>query len=146
MFYPTKSRIADHSLVVDYQRDEHRTHLLLYHLVWSTRRSKAFLEGDLLEDCTRLITDKCRQRGWKIEEIVAYPNAVHVCLLAFPEDNPDAIVRELKKVTSFSLRKKYADSLSKVPSIWNRNYLASTVWELPAETIDDFIESQKGLQ
>lgn len=30
---------------VEYQRDEHRVHLIIYHLVWTPKRRKAVLTG-----------------------------------------------------------------------------------------------------
>ncbi|MFL5626524.1 MAG: hypothetical protein ACJ788_13120 [Ktedonobacteraceae bacterium] len=32
---------------MDYQRDEHRVHLIVYHLIWCPKRRKAILTGSL---------------------------------------------------------------------------------------------------
>lgn len=40
---------------MEYQRDEHRVHLILYHLVWTPKRRKAVLKDAIAIDCRRLI-------------------------------------------------------------------------------------------
>jgi putative transposase len=46
-------------MVLDYQRDEHRIHLIVYHLVWTPKRRKAVLTGLIAKDCKALIEAKC---------------------------------------------------------------------------------------
>ncbi len=53
-------------MVLDYQRDEHRIHLIVYHLVWTPKRRKAVLTGLIAKDCKALIEAKCAEQGWKI--------------------------------------------------------------------------------
>jgi len=42
----------------DYQRDEHRVHLIVYHLVWTPKRRKPVLVGEIASDCKALIEEK----------------------------------------------------------------------------------------
>ena len=44
---------------LDYQRDEHRIHLIVYHLVWTPKRLKPVLTGPIAKDCKTLIEAKC---------------------------------------------------------------------------------------
>jgi putative transposase len=46
---------------MDYQRDEHRVHLIVYHLIWCPKRRKAVLVGAVAQECERLIRAKCEQ-------------------------------------------------------------------------------------
>jgi len=43
------------------------------------------------------------------------------------------------------LRKKYASILNKLPSLWTRSYFVATAGNVSAETIQRYIEAQKGL-
>ncbi len=43
---------------MDYQRDEHRVHLIVYHLIWCPKRRKAVLVGAVAQECERLIRAK----------------------------------------------------------------------------------------
>ncbi len=130
---------------MEYQRDEHRLHLIVYHLVWTPKRRKPVLVGDIARDCRILIEEKCEQRGWKIQELAIQPDHIHLFVQALPEDSPAAIVKECKGITSFHLRKKYARILKKLPSLWTRSYFVATAGNVSAETIQKYIEAQKGL-
>ena len=58
---------------MDYQRDEHRVHLISYHLVWTPKRRKALLVGEIERECRALIEQACRDAGWQIHELVVRP-------------------------------------------------------------------------
>jgi putative transposase len=45
---------------MEYQRDEHRVHLIVYHLVWTPKRRKPVLTGEIAKDCRSLI----EQNAW----------------------------------------------------------------------------------
>jgi putative transposase len=51
---------------MEYQRDEHRVHLIVYHLIWCPKRRKRVLTGDIAKECMSLIEAKCKERGWHI--------------------------------------------------------------------------------
>ena len=129
---------------MEYQRDEHRVHLIVYHLVWTPRRRKAILLGEIARDCRNLIAEKCEERGWRIQELAIQPDHIHLFVQAFPEDSPAEIVKECKGITSFHLRKKYSAILKKLPSLWTRSYFVATAGNVSAKTIQKYIEAQKG--
>ncbi len=129
---------------MEYQRDEHRLHLILYHLVWTPKRRKPILVGDIARDCRNLIAEKCEERGWRIQELAIQPDHIHLFVQAFPEDSPAEIVKECKGITSFHLRKKYAAILKKLPSLWTRSYFVATAGNVSAKTIQKYIEAQTG--
>lgn len=130
---------------MDYQRDEHRVHLIVYHLVWTPKRRKPILVGEIASDCNSLIHQKCDEKGWKILELAIQPDHIHLFVQAFPENSPSEIVKECKGVTSYFLRKKYLAILKKLPSLWTRSYFVATAGNVSAETIKKYIEAQKGL-
>jgi putative transposase len=129
---------------MEYQRDEHRVHLIVYHLVWTPKRRKPILVGDIARDCHNLIQEKCEERGWRIQELAIQPDYIHLFVQAFPEDSPSEIVKECKGITSFHLRKKYPAILKKLPSLWTRSYFVATAGNVSAKTIQRYIEAQKG--
>ena len=40
---------------LEYQRDEHRVHLIVYHLIWCPRRRKAVLVGEIAKRARQII-------------------------------------------------------------------------------------------
>lgn len=130
---------------MDYQRDEHRVHLIVYHLVWTPKRRKSILVGAVAEDCKALIERKCQERGWQILKLAVQPDHVHLFVRVWPSDSAAWVVKECKGLTSRELRQKYPDLKRKLPSLWTRSYFAATAGNVSQETIQKYIEAQKGL-
>ncbi len=128
---------------MEYQRDEHRVHLIVYHLIWIPKRRKPVLVNGVAKDCDALIRQKCDERGWRVLELAIQPDHVHLFVQAFPTTCAADIVQECKRLTAHELRKKYPHLL-KLPSLWTRAYFASTAGSVSQETIRRYIEAQKG--
>jgi putative transposase len=129
---------------MEYQRDEHRIHLIVFHLIWCPKRRKPVLTGDVAKDCRRLIEGKCQDKGWTILELAIQPDHVHLFVRVWPGDSAAEVIKECKGITSFHLRKKHKQLL-RMPSLWTRSYFASTAGNISAETIQRYIEAQKGI-
>lgn len=129
---------------MDYKRDEHRVHLIVYHLVWTPKRRKPVLTGAVAKDCRQLIETKCAEKGWEILELALQPDYIHLFVRVWPTDSAAEVVKECKGITSHELRAKYKQLL-KLPSLWTRSYFASTAGNVSAETIAKYVAMQKGL-
>jgi len=129
---------------MEYVRDEHRLHLIVYHLVWCPKRRKAVLGGAIAKDCQSLIEQKCAEKGWTILELAIQSDHIHLCVRAWPTDSAADVVKECKGLTAHHLRKKYA-VLRRLPSLWTRSYFASTAGNVSQEIIQRYIAAQKGL-
>lgn len=128
----------------NYQRDEHRVHLIVYHLVWTPKRRKAVLVNEIAQDCKMLIEKKCQEKGWTILELAVEPDHIHLFVRAWPITSAAEIIKECKGLTSHELRKKYP-VLNRLPSLWTRSYFASTADNVSVEVIQEYIAAQKGL-
>ena len=128
---------------MEYQRDEHRVHLIVYHLIWIPKRRKPVLINNVAKDCDAMIRHKCETMGWQVLELVVQPDHVHLFVRVFPTTSAADVVKECKGMTSRELRKKYPHLL-KLPSLWTRAYFASTAGNVSQETIRRYIEDQKG--
>ena len=126
-----------------YQRDEHRVHRVLYHLVWVPKRRKAVLNEAIARDCRELIEAKCAEKGWRIIELSINPDYVHLFVQVWPATSAAEVVRECKGITSRTLRSKYPELL-KLPALWTRSYFVATVGSVSEEAIRRYIEAQKG--
>lgn len=129
---------------MEYQRDEHRVHLILYHLVWTPKRRKGVLTGAIATDCRQLIERKCAERGWEIVELAIQPDHVHLFVRVWPSVSASDVVKEVKGLTSHDLREKYP-VLKRLPSLWTRSFFAATVGNVSNETVQRYIAAQKGL-
>jgi putative transposase len=129
---------------MEYKRDEHRVHRIVYHLTWCPKRGKAVLAGDIARDYETLVRGKCLVRGWDILSLQIQPGSVQVSIQVFPSDSAAEVVKELKGCAASQLRNNYPELL-KLPSLWTRSYLAVTVGSLSPETILHYIDAQKGI-
>ncbi len=130
---------------MDYQRDEHRIHLIVYHLIWCPKRRKAILTGSLKARLAQLIEQKCAEKGWDVLELAIQPDHLQLFVRVWPSDSAAEVVKELKGFSSFHLRKEFVPILSKLPSLWTRSYFVSTAGNVSAEIIQQYIEAQKGV-
>lgn len=130
---------------MEYKRDEHRVHLIVYHLIWIPKRRKPVLTGLIAKDCRELIARKCAEKGWDIQELAINPDHVHLFVRVWPTDSAADVVKECKGVTAHELREKYPAVLKKLPSLWTRSYFASTAGNVSAAVIEKYIASQRGL-
>jgi putative transposase len=129
---------------VEYKRDEHRIHLIIYHVVWCPKRRRPVLTGGIKRDCERFIRAKCSVLGWEILELAVNPDHVHLFVRAFPTISAAEVVKQCKGITAHELRKKYP-ALRRLPSMWTRSYFASTAGNVSKDTIQRYIAAQKGL-
>jgi putative transposase len=130
---------------LEYQRDEHRVHLIVYHLIWCPRRRKPVLTGTIAQRCHQLIEEKCDEKGWTILTLAIQPDHIHLFVRVWPSDSASEVVKEVKGITSFHLRKEFP-ILLKLPSMWTRSYFASTAGNIRQETIQTYIDAQKGMR
>jgi len=129
---------------MDYRRDEHRVHLIVYHLIWIPKRRKPVLVDAVAQDCKQLIRAKCEEQGWEILDLAIHPDHIHLFVRVFPTNSAAEVVRQCKGVTARVLRQKYPH-LKKLPSLWTGAYFASTAGNVSQETIARYMAAQKGL-
>ena len=129
---------------LEYQRDEHRVHLITYHLIWCPRRRKPVLVDEVKARCEHLIREKCETKGWTVLTLATQPDHLHLFVRCYPSDSAAEVVKECKGVTSFFLRREFSH-LRKLPSMWTRSFFASTADKVSQETIQKYIEAQKGI-
>jgi putative transposase len=145
MLYISSMETTKSSSKLDYQRDEHRVHLIVYHLIWCPKRRKPLLVGAVKERCQTLIEAKCKEKGWTILTLAIQPDHIYLFVRVWPSDSAAAVAKELKGTTSFYLRKEFRELTSKLPSLWTRSYFASTAGNVSKETIQRYLDGQKGI-
>ena len=112
-----------------------------YHLIWVTRRRRAFLEGAVLARTVDLLTDAAASIGVVVTRVVSGGDYLVVTIEAPPEIAPTMIVARLKRHSASALRREFG-TLRTLPSIWTRRSLVTTHDEFPQSRIRDFVERQ----
>ncbi len=130
---------------LEYQGDEHRVHLIVYHLIWCPRRRKPLLTGAIAQRCKQIIEEKCKEKGWIILTLAIQPDHIHLFVRVWPSDSAAFVVKEVKGITARYVREEFYATLKKLPSLWTGSYFASTAGNVSKETIQKYIEAQKGI-
>ena len=126
---------------MEYTRDEHRVHLIVYHIIWCPKRRRKILGGKLADRCEELIREKCKDMGWEILELAIQLDHIQLFVRAWPTNSAAEIVKHCKGATSRVLRKEFP-WLMRMPSLWTRTYFASTAGNVSQETISKYIKAQ----
>lgn len=99
----------------------------------------------IAQRCQQLIEQKCQEKGWQILTLAIQPDHLHLFVRCFPSTSAAEVVKECKGITSFVLRKEFPELL-RLPSMWTRSYFASTAGNISQETIQKYLDAQKGLR
>src|SRR5438445_13624409 len=86
---------------LEYQRDEHHVHLIVYHLIWCPRRRKPVLVEKIAERCQQVIVQKCQEKVWQILTLASQPDHIHPFVTGFASTSASEVVNECKAMTSF---------------------------------------------
>jgi putative transposase len=95
--------------------------------------------------CQQLIEEKCKKQGWLLLTLAIQPDHIHAWVRVWLSDSAADVIKALKGVTFFYLRKEFREITSKLPSLWTRSYFARTAGNVSNETIQRYIEAQKGV-
>lgn len=81
---------------LEYQRDEQRVHLIVYHLIWCPRRRKPVLVGKVKERLQHLVEETCAQKGWVILTLAIQSDYLHLVVRVWPCESAADVVKEIK--------------------------------------------------
>jgi putative transposase len=113
-------------------------------LVWCPKRRKPVLAGKVKERLERVIHQFADELGVKVLELAINPDHVHLFISAYPTIPVHKIVRRIKGRSSNILRREFPELL-KLPSLWTNSYYVSTIGAVSKETIEKYVEAQRGV-
>ena len=127
----------------DYQHSRNKVYLIQYHLVWCPKRRKPVLVGKIKERLEQIIYEVAEELGIKVLELAVKPDHLHLFISAYPTIPVHKIVKKIKGRSSRILRQEFPELL-KLPSLWTHSYFVATIGNVSKETIEKYIEAQKG--
>jgi len=127
----------------NYRHTNTTVSLINYHFVFCPRyRRKIFNIPNVEQRFKELINSKCKEMDIDIIAIACGKDHTHIFLNCLPTQSPSDIMQYMKGYTSKILREEFVQ-LSRMPSLWTRNYFVSTADNISSETIKKYVESQK---
>jgi putative transposase len=85
---------ATNNSTIEYSRDEHRVHLIVYHLIWCPKRRKPILVGKFKDRLQELLEAKCQEQGWKIMSLAILPDHIHIVVRVWPRDSAADVIKD----------------------------------------------------
>lgn len=114
-----------------------------YHLIWTTKyRLKLLTEGVDVR-LKELLLEKAEKLNIEIKSLEVMPDHVHVFISCKPNLAPHFIVQQLKGYSSRVIRKEFAETRTRTPSLWTRSYYCESAGSISEDTIKKYIENQK---
>ncbi len=127
----------------EYKHTNTTISMINYHFVFCPRyRRKIFLIQGVEERFKELVTIKCEELKIEILEIRCEKDHTYMFLNCLPTQSPSNIMKDIKGYTSKILREEF-EILSKMPSLWTRNYFVSTAEMVSEDIIKGYIENQR---
>jgi len=126
---------------MNYKRDKHHVYLLNYHVIWSPKRRKKVLVGDIRKRLIEIIHEVEFERGLEVLGLEVMPDHVHLFFSADPSTPIHKHIRAFKGRSSRLLRREFP-SLLKIPSLWTHSYFVTTAGNVSSKTILKYIENQ----
>jgi len=100
--------------------------------------------GEVKERLKQIIRQVVDELGVKVLELAINPEHVHLLISAYPTIPVHKIVKRIKGGSSNILRRELPELL-RPPSLWMHSYYTSTIDTIPKDTVEKYIEAQKGV-
>lgn len=114
-----------------------------YHVVWCPKYRRKVLVGEVETRLRELIVKTCLELNVDIIEMEITPEHVHILLEVDPQFGIHKVVKRIKGITSYELRKEFHSLKTRLPTLWTNSYFVSTVGGAPLSVIKQYIENQK---
>ena len=114
-----------------------------YHIVFCPKYRRKVLVNGVDTRLKELVNSICEELQVDIIEMEIMPDYVHILLGVDPQFGIHKAVKTIKGTTSRILRQEFPWLRSRIPTLWTKSYLCSTIGGAPLSVIKQYIENQK---
>lgn len=129
----------------DYKSNLNVVYSSKYHVVWTPKYRRRVLIGDIAARCESVIRQAAEKYKAEVIALEIMPDHVHVLVEIDPQFGIHRLVKNMKGVSSHTLRNEFRTLKSKLPTLWTNSYFVSTVGGSPLEVIKQYVENQKNV-
>lgn len=129
---------------MDSKRTRHAAYNINYHFVWIPKFRRKILVDRLATRLEEMIREKSAELGGEVLNLRVMPDHVHLFCSFPPTMAPYQIMHRLKGYTAHELREEFPYLKSRLPNLWTRSYYVGTAGNVSAQTIQRYIDEQKG--
>jgi putative transposase len=116
-----------------------------YHCVWTPKYRRAVLVGRIAKRCEQVLRQVAAKYRAEIIALEIMPDHVHCLVEVDPQFGIHRLVKNLKGVSSHTLRPELGTLKSRLPALWTNSDFVSTVGGAPLAVIKQYVENQKNV-
>src|SRR5262249_55992926 len=75
-------------VAMEYQHERPNVHLVVYHLIWCSKRRRTVLVGPVPNRLEQIIKEVVDENGWQIIQLAIQPDHVHLFIRSHPYTIP----------------------------------------------------------
>ena len=114
-----------------------------YHVLFCSKWRRKVLAGQVVQHLRTLIEEKQDEFGDRLVSIDITPDHVHLLLEIPPDESVCSVVKKIKGHTSHILRGTYPELRSRIPTLWTRVSLISSMGNVALNDIETFLDEQR---
>ena len=114
-----------------------------YHVLFCSKWRRKVLTGQVAEHLRALVEEKQEEFGYHLTGIDVSQDHVHLLLEISPNESVCSVVKKIKGHTSHVLRGTYPELRSRIPTLWTRVSLISSMGNVALNDIEAFLEEQR---
>ena len=114
-----------------------------YHVLFCSKWRRKVLTGQVAEHLRALVEEKQEELGYHLTGIDVAQDHVHMQLEISPNESVCSVVKKIKGHTSHVLRGTYPELRSRIPTLWTRVSLISSMGNVALNDIEAFLEEQR---
>ncbi len=128
----------------DMRSNNNVVYICRYHVVFCPKYRRKVLTPPIDERLKTILTEQIERWGQDLIELEVMPDHVHLLVGCDPQFGIHRLVKLLKGHSSHALRAEFPALKRRLPSLWTNSYFVSTVGGMTRETLNRYVESQKG--
>ena len=129
--------------IMRYKSNNNIVYSCKYHVVWCSKYRRKVLVDEVESRLKELIRQVVDERQAEIIELEIMPDHVHLLVEVDPQYGIHKLVKQIKGLSSRTLRQEFPSVKSRLPTLWTNSYFVSTVGGAPLALIKEYIENQK---
>lgn len=104
-----------------------------YHITWHTRGHKPLLIGEIQKRITELIMQTCKEMQIHLVQLEVTAETIAIEVLSSVQINSIKTLKNLQKVLSKSLSKKFPELKAAKSDLWDKGYLITSINDTQSE-------------
>lgn len=128
-----------------YNSDSGLVYSCQYHVIFATKYRRRVLSEEIQERLKELVVEKQVEYKYKVIEIEAMEDHVHLLLDVNPKIGIFNQVNHIKGYTSHVLREEFKTLRTRIPTLRTRSKFISSVGSVSLEVVKKYIENQKNV-